>query len=103
MDEYLRWDHMENTHYLKQSHHLQEYEESCWWIILNEWKKNKGKPRKLSESEGRKFLQWFPTTLGQKALGPLPGENIESEMNNGTPQSQLMKELEEALAILKLQ
>lgn len=57
MDEYLRWEHMENTHYLKQSHHLQEYEESCWWIILNEWKKNKGKPRKLSESEGRKFFQ----------------------------------------------
>lgn len=76
---------------------------SRWWITLNEWKKNNGRPRKLSESEGRKFLQWFPTTLGQKALGPLPGENIESEMNNGTPQSQLMKELEEALAILKLQ
>lgn len=50
-----------------------------------------------------KLGEWFLITLGQKALGYLPGENLESEMNNGTPQSHLMKELDEALAISKLQ
>ena len=50
-----------------------------------------------------KLGEWFLITLGQKALGYLPGENLESEMNYGTPQSHLMKELDEALAISKLQ